>query len=82
MATVPITIHVDEGTAKAFAAASEENKRKMELLVTLRLQDLMAGPQRALKDVMDEIGKQAEASGMTPAILESLLHGERTPGSG
>ena len=81
METVPITIHVDEGTAKAFAAASEEDKRKMELLAVLRLQDFVAGPQRPLKDVMDEIGRHAEARGITPKIVESLLNGERAAGS-
>ena len=80
MATVPITIQVDEGTARAFAAASEEERRKMTLLLSLRLQDLMAGPQRPLRAVMDEIGKQAEARGITGEIVESLLHGERTAG--
>jgi len=80
MATVPITIQVDEGAAKAFAAAPAEEKRKMELLLSLRLQDLTVAPQRPLRTVMDEIGAQAEARGITPEIVESLLHGERTSG--
>jgi hypothetical protein len=80
MATVPITIQVDEGTAKAFAAAPEDQKRKIELLLRLRLQDLMGGSQRPLKTIMDEIGGQAQGRGITPAIVESLLHGERTAG--
>ncbi len=32
--------------------------------------------QRSLKAVMDEIGQQAEARGLTPELLESLLDDE------
>ena len=73
MATATISIPVNEKTAKAFATASAEEKRKIELLLNLRLQDLSIGARRSLKAVMDEIGAQAEAAGLTPEILESLL---------
>ena len=76
MATATISIQVDEEAAKAFAAAPTEEQRKIELLLRLRLQDLTRGPQRPLKVVMDEIGEQAEARGLTPEILESLLRDE------
>ena len=76
MATATISIQVDEETAKAFAAAPTEEQRKMEFLLRLRLQDLTLGPQRPLKVVMNEIGEQAEARGLTPEILESLLRDE------
>jgi ferritin-like protein len=76
MATATISIQVDKEAAKAFAAAPTEEQRKIELLLSLRLQDLTIGSQRPLKAVMDESGKQAEARGLTPEILESLLHDE------
>ena len=76
MATATISIQVDEEAAKAYAAVSPEEQRKIELLLRLRLQDLTSGPQRPLKAVMDEIGQQAEARGLTPEILESLLNDE------
>lgn len=76
MATATISIQVDEEVAKAFAAAPAEEQRKIELLLRLRLQDLLLRPQRPLKVVMDEIGEQAEARGLTPEILESLLREE------
>jgi hypothetical protein len=76
MATATISIQVDEEAAKAFATASTEEQRKIELLLRLRLQDLTLGPHKPLKVVMDEIGEQAEARGLTPEILESLLHDE------
>jgi hypothetical protein len=73
MPIATISIQVDEETARAFATASTEEQRKIELLLRLRLQDLTLGLQRPLKVVMDEIGEQAEARGLTPEILESLL---------
>ena len=76
MATATISIQIDEETAKAFASAPTEEQRKIELLLRLRLQDLTLGPQRPLKVVMDEIGEQAEARGLTSEILESLLRDE------
>ena len=76
MATATISISVDEETAKAYAAASAEGQRKIELLLRLRLQDLTSRPQKPLQAVMDEIGKQAEARGLTPEILDSLLDDE------
>ena len=76
MATATISIEVDPDTARAFAAASEEEQRKLKLLLKLRLRDLTVNPVRPLSQVMDEMGRIAEARGMTPEILESLLHDE------
>lgn len=74
MATSTISIEVDTETARAFAEAPPEERRKLELLLGLRLRELTATPARSLKAVMDEIGARAEARGLTPEILESLLH--------
>jgi hypothetical protein len=74
MGTTTITIQVETKAAKAFAAASPEDQRKMQLLLSLRLQDLTAPQEQSLQAVMDEIGAIAEARGLTPEILDSLLH--------
>jgi hypothetical protein len=76
MATAIIPLEVDAETARAFSAASAEDRRKLQLLLRLRLRELTARPARPLKEVMDEIGRQAEACGLTPDILESLLRDE------
>jgi hypothetical protein len=73
MATATISIQVDEKAAQAFATATTEEQRKIELLLNLRLQDLTTGARRPLKAVMDQIGTPAEAAGLTSEILESLL---------
>ncbi len=76
MPAATIAIEVDDETARAFAEASEEQRRKLQLLLKLRLRELTVNPTRSLKQIMDEMGREAEARGLTPEILELLLHGE------
>lgn len=76
MAKATISLEVDADSARAYAAASAEDRRKLQLLLGLRLRELTAHPARPLKEVMDDIGRHAEASGLTPEILESLLRDE------
>ena len=76
MATTNITIEVGEAAARAFADASPNDKRKLQLLLSLRLQELTATPDTPLQSVMDEIGRTAEGRGLTPEILETLLNDE------
>jgi hypothetical protein len=71
-----IALEVDPDTARAFSAASAEEKQKIHLLLALRLRELLNRPARPLKEVMDEIGAKAQARGLTPEILESLLRDE------
>ena len=76
MAIATISIEVDADAARAFTEAPAEERRKLQFLLSLRLRELTAGSARPLKEIMDDIGAQAEARGLTPAILESLLHDE------
>jgi len=73
MATTTISLEVDAETAEAFSTAPLEEQRKLQLLLGLRLRELTALPARSLKEVMDDIGLSAEARGLTPEILASLL---------
>ena len=74
MATMAISIQVETEAAKAFAAASPEEQRKMQFLLSLRLQALTTPQEKSLQAVMDEVGANAAARGLTPEILGSLLH--------
>jgi hypothetical protein len=76
MASATISLEVDSDTARAFSTASDEDRRKLQLLLGLRLRELTARPARPLKEVMDEIGGDAEARGLTPEILADLLRDE------
>jgi hypothetical protein len=71
-----ISIEVDPGTARAYSTASEQDRRKLELLLALRLRELTTTPKRPLSVIMDEIGARAAAAGLTPEKLESLLNDE------
>ena len=76
MSTETISITVDADVAQSFCEASCEERRKLELLLRLRLRELTLGRLRPLKEIMDEIGTDAEAKGLTPEILDSMLREE------
>ncbi len=76
MATATISIEVDAEAAQAFQAASVQERRKFQLLLNLRLRELTSTPTRSLIEIMTEIGESAEAKGLTPELLESLLDDE------
>ena len=63
MATVPITIEVDEQAASIYNAASPEERKKMQLLLSLRLRDLTLKPRRSLSEIMDEMAAEARQMG-------------------
>jgi hypothetical protein len=71
-----ISIEVDPESARAFAAASDADRRKLELLLNLRLRELTAVPSRSLSEIMDDVGRNAAAKGLTPELLDSMLHGK------
>lgn len=72
MNTGPITIQVDSEAASAYRAASEEQRRKFDLLLSLRLNEVTR-PGASLSDVMREISLKAQARGLAPEMLESIL---------
>ena len=73
MATTPITIEVDAEAAKAYAAASPEMQRKIQLSLSLHLRQIIDLPVRPFREVADDISRRAAARGLTPEILESIL---------
>ena len=67
-----ITIRVDSEAARAYREAPDEQRRKLDLLLNLRLHDaLRAGG--SLKELMHDISRKAQQRGLTPEILESIL---------
>ena len=71
--TEQITITVDSETARAYRTAEEQERRKLDLLLTLRLQDALRA-NGSLPGLMADISRKARERGMTPEILESLLN--------
>jgi hypothetical protein len=76
MSTESISINVDADAARTFCAATPVERRKIELLLSLRLRELTSKDARSLREIMDEIGNQAESRGLTPDVVESLLRDE------
>jgi hypothetical protein len=76
MTTSPLTIAVDSQAAEAFASAAPEDRRKIELLLGLRLRELTVDSQKPLRQIMDEIGADAQRKGLTAEILSELMNGE------
>jgi hypothetical protein len=76
MTLATISIAVDADAAQTFCEASAEERRRLEILLRLRLRELTVGQARPLKQIMDEIGTEARAKGLTPELLESILSEE------
>jgi hypothetical protein len=73
MKTAEITIHVDPEVATAYSSASEEDRRKMDLLAGFQLTEFLRSPE-SLEDVMAEMSREAQQHGLTPGNLDSILH--------
>jgi len=74
MSETVITIPIDAETARVYHTASPNDQKKIQLMLRLRLRELAELPTGSLVEIMDEIGAKAEARGLTPEILEALLH--------
>ncbi|NOX53376.1 MAG: hypothetical protein GXP27_02850 [Planctomycetes bacterium] len=68
----PITVVVDPEVANAYRSASDDERRKLDLLVSLRLRDATRSKE-SLKEVMRQVSKNAQERGLTPEILQSSL---------
>jgi hypothetical protein len=75
MAAEKITIPVDPQAARAYRGAAPEERQKMQALLAIWLKDLVAAKPATLRQIMDEVSRNARARGLTPDLLESLLKG-------
>lgn len=73
--TEQITVSVDSNVAVRYRSASDQERRKLVLLVNLRLLDATQ-PGKSLRDVMREISRNAQRRGMEPETLQSILADE------
>lgn len=67
-----ISVKVTAEAAKAFRSASDVERRKMELLLSLRLLDASESRQ-SLEEIMRSISKNAKARGLTETKLKEIL---------
>jgi hypothetical protein len=73
MSQEQITISVNTDVANAYRIASEDERRKLDLLVNLRLRGATR-TRSSLKQIMGEISQNAQERGLTPDILQSILN--------
>jgi len=74
MSTQEITIRVDPNAAAVYLTASEQERRKLDALLSLRLSEVALGA-RPLQDVIRDASREAQEKGMTPEFLQEILHG-------
>ena len=73
MTTEPITIRVDARAAHAFKTASDDERRKLEALLSLRLLEAVQTTE-PLEQLMRRISQNAQQRGLTPEILQDILN--------
>ena len=70
-----ITVSVDSDVAKLYRSVSDNERRKLDLLVNLCLREATESG-KSLRDTMLEISRNAQRRGLTPEILQSILADE------
>ena len=70
-----ITVSVDPDLAEMYRSASEDERRKLDLIINLRLRDAIES-RKSLQDIMLKISRNAQKRGLTPDILQSILDEE------
>lgn len=73
MANREISIRVSDRAAEAYRAASPDERRKLDALLSMRLTEAMRS-KRSLEDVMSEMSRRAQERGLTPEKLEEILN--------
>jgi len=67
-----ISVQVTPEAARAYRKASAAERKKMELLLSVRLLEASRS-RKSLETVMHEISRSAQERGLTPEILEELF---------
>ncbi|MEM1126104.1 MAG: hypothetical protein AAGI71_05580 [Bacteroidota bacterium] len=75
MATREISIRVSDRAAQVYEQASQEERRLLDALLSMRLTEA-ARSSRPLEAIMTDIGREAAARGLTEEKLRQLLRDE------
>lgn len=73
MANRTLSIRVPDSAARIYETASEDDRRRLDALLSLRLAEA-ARPVRPLEDVIRDLGRRARDRGLTPETLDEILH--------
>ena len=72
METHEITIRVTPEAASVYESASDQERRKLDALLSLRLSE-MTVPSRSVREIMQEASKEARERGLTVGMLREML---------
>jgi hypothetical protein len=72
--TTPVNIELDDELARIYVEASPEEQRRVQVLLSAFLRGLTNDSTESLSAIMDRMGNNAQARGLTAEILESLLN--------
>ena len=75
METSAITINVTPRAANFYKSVSEQERRKLNALLSLRLSEA-ATPSRSLNEIIREASSEAKKNGLTEEILTEILNEE------
>ena len=67
-----ITVSVDPDVANVYRTASDDDRRKLDLLINMCLREATES-RTSLRDIMVEISRGAQRRGLTPENLQSIL---------
>ena len=73
MGTTMINMEVESDVAALYREVPAEDRGKLSVLWAVPLREYQSCP-TPLRRLMDEIGAKAKARGLTPEMLESILH--------
>lgn len=78
MESKTINLRVSPDVAEAYESASDEEKRKLEALLSSRLREAVRhrGRGRSLEEIMDEMSRRAQERGLTQEKLDEILNEE------
>jgi hypothetical protein len=68
-----VSIEFPEDIAEMCRSTPRASQEKIQILLRVWLRD-MNESQRTLDEVMDDMSDYAESQGLTPDVLENLLH--------
>lgn len=73
MTTETISIEVDPATAQAYRESDQQRRAKLAILIRWRLKEFLERDDRTLEEIMRDMSREAQARGLTPEILQSIL---------
>ena len=76
MTTATIRVQIDDKAARLFAATPANRRAQLGLLFSYLVEQFAETTPASSLDLMDQIGNDARANGLTAEILDSILNDE------